>query len=188
MNLFKFWQNCKAVAAIEFALIVPMLLFLFLGGFDLTRYVQLYQKLSKTSGAMSDLITRSDSLHEIDFSNSFAAVEHLLAPYYDASKVKVVISSVMNDGTGNRIMWQRCGGGALAAQSQLGQENELVALPAGFSLDLNEDTIVAEVYYKFDALFDVGLLSEHTIGKFRYAKPRLGALTTIVDDAGLTGC
>jgi Flp pilus assembly protein TadG len=184
----RFFLNNKALAAVEFALIVPVLLLLFLGGFELTRYVLIYQKISKTTGSMSDLISRSPELYEIDISNSFSAVEHLLAPYYVEAEVKVIISSIMDDGTGNRINWQRCGGGTLDVDSEVGQQGEYVALPAGFDLTLNEDTILAEVYFQYESVVGIDITSNGIIRKARYNKPRLGALTSIKNNAGVTGC
>jgi hypothetical protein len=188
MNLFRFIRDNKAVAAIEFALIAPIMFMLFLGGFELTRYVLIYQKISKTTASMSDLISRSPELYEADIANSFNAVQHLLEPYYEDTKVKVIISSVMDNGAGNLINWQRCGGGTLDVDSELGQEGDYFALPAGFDLNLNEDSIVAEVYFEYESIVGIDITGSGILRKVRYNKPRLGALTEIKDDAGVTGC
>lgn len=188
MNLSRFISDNKAVAAIEFALIVPILLALFLGGFEITRYVLIYQKVSKTTSSISDLISRSNELYENDISNSFNAIEHLLAPYYVEGEVKVIISSIMYDGSGNLLNWQRCGGGTMNVQSQVGQEGDYVSLPTDFYLELNEDTILAEVYFQYDSLIGLDFVSNGILIKSRYTHPRLGALTEIKDDGGNTGC
>jgi len=188
MNLFRFISDNKAIAAIEFALIAPVIFVLFLGGFELTRYVLIYQKISKTTSSMSDLISRSPELYEADIANSFNAVQHLLAPYYEAGDVKVIMTSVMDNGTGNYINWQRCGGGTLNVQSELGLQGQYATLPSGFDLKLNEDTIVAEVFLQYKSIIGLDFTASGIISKVRYNKPRLGALTNIKNNAGVTGC
>lgn len=188
MNLFRLFRCEKAVAAIEFALVVPILSILFLGGFELTRYVLIYQKLSKTAASMSDLISRSDKLSEADISNTFNAVQWLMAPYYEENKVRVIVSSIMDDGTGNLVNWQRCGGGTLVDASELGTQGSYVTLPNTFDLKLNEDTIVAEVHYDYTSIIGIDIIANDIVIKTRFTKPRLGALTEITDNAGATGC
>jgi len=192
MNLskfsFRFLRDNKAIAAIEFALIAPILLALFLGGFELTRYVLIYQKISKTTSSMSDLISRSPELYEADIANSFNAVQHLMAPYYTAANVKVIISSVMDDGTGNYVNWQRCGGGTLSVQSSLGKQATYITLPTGFDLGTNEDTIIAEIFFQYQSVVGLKFTTNGIIRKVRFNKPRLGALTLIKDNKGATGC
>ena len=187
-TIFKLIKNNQAVAAIEFALIVPILLILFVGGFEITRYVLLYQKISKTTSSLSDLAARAPELNEADIANSFNATEHLMAPYYDEAEVRVIFSSIMDNGTGNLINWQRCGGGTLDVQSDLGEQGDYATLPTGFDLDLNEDTILAEIYVEYNSVIGMNFIAESTIRKARYSHPRLGALTEITDDAGATGC
>lgn len=188
MNLFRFFSDNKAIAAVEFALIVPILLILFLGGFEITRYVLVYQKLSKTTASISDLISRSPELYEADIANSFNAIEHLMEPYYDSAGTKVIVSSVMDDGSGNYVNWQRCGGGTLNVQSALGLQNSYVTLPAGFNLGLNEDTIIAEVFIQFTSVVGIDIVANGVISKTRYTHPRLGSLTEIKNNTGVTGC
>lgn len=188
MNLFRLLKNNSGVVTVEFVLVVPVLLLLFLGGFELTRFVLLYQKVSKTTSTMSDLISRLPSVTEAEIDNSYNAVQHLMEPYYNQANIKVVMTSIINDGDDNYINWQRCGGGDLVANSALGQEGGVVTLPAGFSLEEGEDTIVAEVFYSFTPVIAPDTIAAQEIYKIRYTKPRLGALISISDNDGVTGC
>lgn len=188
MSLTKFLKNIRGVAAVEFALLAPILLLLFLGGFELSRYILLYQKVSKTASSMSDLISRSPNVTEAYISSTFNAVEHLFSPYYDQSQIKVIITSVMNDGTNDFVNWQRCGGGTLVATSGLGEVGDVASLPDGFELEGDEDTIIAEVFFDFVPIIAPDVVGPDVLYKIRFTKPRLGALITIDDDAGVTGC
>lgn len=188
MNLFNFRKNQSGVMAVEFALLMPILLLLFLGGFEITRYVLINQKISKTAASMSDLISRLPSATEEEIENSFNAVQHLMAPYYKSGEVKVIISNVMRISGNNVMNWQRCGGGNFDVQSKFGEPNDNVALPNGFTLETSEDTIIAEIFYEFKPIIAPKTVAAKVLYKVRYTKPRLGALNKIIDDSGETNC
>ena len=184
----RFVKDNRGIAAVEFALLAPILLLLFLGGFEMTRYVLVNQKLSKTTASMSDLIARLKDLNEAEISNSFNAVEHLLEPYYDAGNVKVIITSVMNDGSDDVVNWQRCGGGSFATTSAIGEVGEVANLPSSFDLGTNEDTVIAEIFYDYEPVIAPDIVAPDILYKVRFNKPRFGSLIIISDDAGVTGC
>ncbi|PIR33564.1 MAG: hypothetical protein COV36_02425 [Alphaproteobacteria bacterium CG11_big_fil_rev_8_21_14_0_20_44_7] len=188
MNLSRFKSDNSGMMAVEFALLLPVLLILFLGGFEVTRYVLLQQKISKTTSSMSDLISRLPSVSEAEISNSFNAVQHLMEPYFQNSDIKVIISSVFNNGGDVEIYWQRCGGGTLSAASQIGDVGDVPVLPNGFTLDDGEEAIIAEVFYSFTPVIAPDFIAVNSVYKVRVTKPRLGALITISDDGGVSGC
>lgn len=187
-NFKKFiWQN-TAIASVEFALLVPLLLLLFLGGFETTRFILVSQKVSKTASSISDLVSRMPELTESDVSNTFNAVEHLLDPYYEADDVLVVVSSIMNDGSDDVINWMRCGGGNYVENSDLSINGTTATLPTVLALGLNEDTIATEVFYDYRPVLANDIIGPVVIYKVRYTKPRLGALTSLQDDTETTNC
>jgi Flp pilus assembly protein TadG len=177
--LVKFKSCRKAAAALEMALVMPLLILLSIGSFELIRYVLIQQKVSKTVTSMSDLVARSPSLSENDMTVMFTAVSHLMEPYAFGSNGRVIISSVSNNGTNVRVRWQRAGGGTLTAVSKIGTAGNTATLPAGFTLATNEDTIVSEVFYNFQPVVAPDVVGAQVMYKVKYNKPRFGALTTI---------
>ena len=177
----KFFKNIKAVAAVEFALTLPILLLLYTGCFELTRYIIIQEKVGKTAASVSDLVSRSTTISETDISNIFASVQYLMEPYYTSTGTEVIIYSVTNYGNGPIINWVRTGGGSFYSPNgqSIGSAGGAATLPAGFSLSLNEETIICEVYYNFIPIIGPNIVGSQQIHKLRFTKPRLGALNTV---------
>lgn len=179
-KLYRTFRKSKTgTAAIEMALLLPLLVLLSVSSFELIRYVLIQQKISKTVTSMSDLVARSPSLSENDMSVMFSAVEHLMEPYAFTTNGRVIISSVSNNGTNVRVRWQRFGGGTMTATSRVGTAGNTATLPTGFTLATNEDTIVAEIFYNFQPVVAPNTVAAQTIYKVKYNKPRFGALTAV---------
>ena len=174
-----FARNNRGNAVIELALALPVMLMLGFGGFEMTRYILIQQKISKTVSSMSDLVARSPSISNTEVTQMFNAVPHLMAPYYTPADAVVIISSVANYGSGPVITWQRSGGGTKATLSAIGTQGGAATLPAGFTLNTNENTIVAEIYYDYDPVVAPNILAASTLYKARFNMPRLGRLDTI---------
>lgn len=179
MSLFKFLRSNKAIAALEVALALPVLMLLFAGGFEMTRYIIIQTKIAKTVASVSDLVSRSPELFEVDITNTFSAVPYMLEPYYNPANVRVHIYSVGNYGSGSIVNWVRSGGGTYAGAATVGAQNGAATLTSGFTLASNEETIIAEIYYNYTPIFAPNIVGSQVIRKLRYTKPRLGALNQI---------
>lgn len=180
MNLFKrFIRNNRGSAVVELALAFPVLLLLGFGSFEMTRYILIQQKISKTVSSMSDLVARSPSISNAEMTAMFQAVPHLMDPYNRADDMVVIISSVVNYGSGPVVAWQRRGGGNIATASRIGTQGNAATLPAGFTLSTNENTIVSEMYYNFRPVVAPNIVGATTNYKVKFNMPRLGALDVI---------
>lgn len=172
-------KNNRASAAVELALALPILILLCFGGFELTRFILINQKISKTVSSMSDLVARSPSISATELTQMFNAVPHLMDPYNESSNMVVIISSVVNYGDGPEITWQQSGGGTKSATSNIGVAGGNATLPDGFTLATNENTIVAEIYYEFSPVIAPDIIAGGTLYKRRFNMPRLGSLETL---------
>ena len=180
MNLFsKFRKNTKATAAVELALSFPILMLLSFGGFEVTRYILINQKISKTVSSMSDLVARAPSISAAEITQMFNAVPHLMEPYNEPADMRLIISSVVNYGAGPVVTWQQSGGGTKVAASQIGVSGGAATLPDGFTLTTNENTIIAEMYYDFSPVVAPDVVAASTVYKRRLNMPRLGSLETL---------
>lgn len=62
MNLYKhIVRDAKGAAAIEFALVLPVLILLLLGAFDITRYMLIIQKVDKAASLLGHVVSQSVS-------------------------------------------------------------------------------------------------------------------------------
>src|SRR5690242_13619601 len=75
-------HDCRGVAAIEFAMIVPIMLLLFFGTVEVSSAVAVKRKLVLVARAASDLTSQSpDSVKAADMQNAFAASGAIILPY-----------------------------------------------------------------------------------------------------------
>ena len=170
----------RGVTAMEFGLILPILVMFSAGTIEYSRLILLTQKLQSGAFILADLTARDQDLSTEQLSHIFLAIDQVVAPFRFVGEGRAIVSSVGADAADDPILNWQCGGsGALAVASQLGtEEGEPVALPDELDLKHGETLIAAEVFYAFEPLFGVGL-EPRTIRRVAYFKPRLGDLATM---------
>ena len=71
----------SAVAALEFALIVPIMLVMFFGTVEMSSGVAVDRKVTLVARTLSDLTSQSTSVADTDMTNFFTASGAILTPY-----------------------------------------------------------------------------------------------------------
>jgi Flp pilus assembly protein TadG len=172
------------VALVDFALVLPLLLFLLLGCLEVGRYVLLNQKLSRAAIGTSDLVSQAKHAVVADIDQVFAATLHTMRPFTLGTDGVVVITSVSTDDTlpvTPTISWQMSGGGTAAFASKVGATvGQPANLPAGFTMEENQDIIIAEVFYDYQPFFFGQVVSPKVIRYVGLHHPRLGPLRTLI--------
>lgn len=171
----------SGVAMVEFALSVPILLFLLLGGLELANLMITHMRLSQIALTVSDNAGRVRT--GIDESNIYEVFEgaNLIGRDLDfANRGRVVLSSLEPNGlsgtnAGQRINWQRCFG-ALAVAPRYGRQgagSTDASLAAGMGPTGNKITAGAstavmfvEVSYQYTPVLFSGLSG--AVGTIRY--------------------
>lgn len=173
-------RDSRGNSAVEFGLIVPVLLVLVLGSVDLARFVILNQKLDRVAVSMADLVARAETIAETDFTDIFIAADHIAEPFELGAFGSVIISAVTNpDGDGAAVAWQRLGGGSYAATSRLGAEGDTATLDDGFEVREGETAIISEVFFDFTPLLSELIVAARVVYKRSYHRPRLGTLDCV---------
>ncbi|MFO0390017.1 MAG: TadE/TadG family type IV pilus assembly protein [Alphaproteobacteria bacterium] len=179
-SLISLGKKQDGVAAIEFALVAPILMLLFLGVVEITRFVIISQKTEKAALTMSDLVAQSKEISTDDLDILIQAAGEVMKPLEFNDTGYVIVSSVSRVGSNAAtVNWQYTGGGTWTHSSQIGFQGSAATLPAGFELDPNEGIIIAEVYFSFMPLFTDMILPTNTIYRVGVYKPRLGELTSL---------
>ena len=84
MSLIKrrsFIKNNHGLAAVEFALIAPLLILLFLGTVETSYAISVDRKVSRTASAVADLVTQSSELDVSDIKSFMTIANKIMAPY-----------------------------------------------------------------------------------------------------------
>ena len=167
------------LAAVEFALVLPMLAAMFLGGFELNRFILVHQKVEKVTYTVADVVAQSQSVTQSQLDQIFIAAEEIMQPYDFGDDGVVIVTSVSKSGTENpKVRWRYTGGGTLSRSSTVGAVDATASLPGGLTLNAGDNVIVAEVYYRYHPVLEGTAVSESDIYKTAIFKPRLGALVT----------
>lgn len=178
--ILRLYRCQSGVAATEFAIALPFIMGLMLGGFELSRYVILHQKLEKVAYTISDVVSQSDSITTAQLNQAVLAATTIMQPTVFAPDGIVFISSVYKNGTAApTVRWQYSGGGTLSRSSQIGVTGGTATLPNGLALNDKDNVIISEIYYRYSPFLGGGIfVSPFDIYKIAIFKPRLGALTT----------
>jgi Flp pilus assembly pilin Flp len=185
-RLRKLRRNNRGVAAIEFALMLPVLITLMIGCLEVTFKIWATQKAEKLSVTLADVIAQSQEVTTADLNSLVSAVDKIMEPFPFGDDGAVIISSVYlpsppdDEPLGEPIVnWQRKfpQSGGLQVESKIGEQGDDAILPADFDMYEKENCIVAEVFYKYTPIMPGLLFDEAVTYRRSFFKPRLGALT-----------
>lgn len=181
------WHDEHGIAAVEFALCLTVLLVLFLGSVELTRYILITQKLEKTVSMITDVTTQTDPnqapLSASTMQQILQSTKDMMNPYPFGALGFVIVTDITQAGTNNPIInWQYCNGaGTLAATSKIGTTRLGPAtLPTGFAMTAGEEVVIGEIFYKFTPITTQNYVPTTTLYRTSIFMPRLGALTSFV--------
>jgi Flp pilus assembly protein TadG len=101
----KFSTAADAVAAIEFAIVVPFMLVLLVGGVELGHGMAINVKVSATAHSVGDMVTQNTSLSTASMQNILTGASAIIAPYpINSSQLVVTVSEVSSDASGNMTL------------------------------------------------------------------------------------
>lgn len=171
------------VTVIEFALALPVFLLLFLGAFELSRYVWLQVKLDRVAVSLGDLVAREQSVDSSLINSVFVAASQILQPFTTGSASRVIISSISPTSATDlnpKVNWQRSGSGNLGMTSKIAPCGKgKITMP--FKLGASDVVIVTETFYSFTPVTGEGIMKPSTLYHSSFFRPRIGSLSSITD-------
>jgi Flp pilus assembly protein TadG len=174
------WRDKRGVAAIEFALLLPVLVVLFIGSLEVTFKIWSTQKAEKLAVTLADVVAQSQTVTMADLTELTGSVDRIMDPFPFGTNGVVIISSVYRaqGETVAKVNWQfKTTGATITAVSKVGTAGQNAVLPTGLVLNERENVIVAEVFYKYEPIAPGLMFDESIVYRPAYFKPRLGALT-----------
>jgi hypothetical protein len=180
------WQDTTGVAAVEAALLLPVLLTTFIGCTEVTFKIWSTQKVEKLSVTIADVLTQSQTISVDGLEQVVMASDRIMDPFPFETEGMIFISSVyVKQGeTVPKINWQcHTTGASFSALSKLGLKDEPAVLPTELQVLAERDNvIVAEIYYKYTPIMPGLMFDEGIVYRRAFFKPRLGALTNSPGD------
>ncbi len=161
----------SGVAAVEFALLLPVMLSLYIGGIEISDGFTIKRKVTNTTSALGDLITRTEDITSAEMTDILKAASAVMAPY-DIGKLKIKLSGVAIDKDSKAtVTW------GAKQNDTCPKKGTSVTLPAGVKI-ANSFLIMVEVHYTFDPALGYVFTGPIDITDTFYLKPRLNDAVT----------
>ncbi len=173
-RLRDFARNNDGLAALEFALLLPVMVLLYVGGVEVDNGVAISYKTTLTARTVADLATQYLSIDNSTMTSILNASSQVIAPY-SSSNIVVTVSEVSVDANGNAtIIWSDSLNGTAR---NVGQP---VTLPAQVNTP-NNSLIWGEVTYSYTPSLGVVLTGTYKIYENVFLYPRLSSSVTRVN-------
>lgn len=169
--------NEQGISAVEFALIAPLLIILYLGAIELSLLMEADRRVTQTSASLGDLTARLSTVTDSDMAEMFAAAKVLMYPY-EADSAQMRITSIVDSGDGNpKVAWSD------AHNMTAYTKGTTVTLPDGI-MPSPGSIIMAEVSYEYVSEFGYIISTSKTISDKFYLRPRRVSEIARVSTAG----
>ncbi len=144
MNKFRhFFVDQRGVAAIELALVLPIMLFLFFGAVEIGNLLSVDRRTTSVAATVSDLVGQSKTITDANMNDIFKAADAILAPF-DPTKLTVVVSSVIENNGHRKVAWS-----SAVNTTARPKDSTVDDLVSDKLCPANTSVIVAEVTYKY---------------------------------------
>lgn len=171
----------KGLAAIEFAMVLPVMLVMLMGTIELSNLLTADRRAESVAATLADLVARDDSITSAEVTDIFFAAESVMADM-DSSSLQMVITSIEASGANAVVGWSRAKNTAPDAQGSTVSDLPSGIMAAGGSIIRVRVTYpytlmtMGSSNYKQTAsgpvmAYDMG--NAHTIKKTFYMRPRL---------------
>jgi Flp pilus assembly pilin Flp len=172
-NLVRRWKDdCEGIAAVEFAMIVPIMAIMFIGAVELSQAITVDRRVTQVANSTADLVARfspppngANGISQTEITDIMKVGGYILAPY-SANPLKIVLRSVSSSptsATNTKQAWICTYTGAGNSLS-CSCTNTSYALPANLVTTL-DSVVISEVTYNYKPLvFDYFMKSMGTGG------------------------
>lgn len=170
-RLLKLARDERGVAALEFALVAPVMIIVFCGVVEAGQAVVAGRRASHAASALADLATQEARLSDARMADCFAAAKAMMEPM-DPSKLKLKLTSVTADSKGvPKVDWSEDGGGGKDTKGAA-----YTGLPAGLITKAGDTAVIATATYQLIPASKVVVTIDLKYKKVAYTHPRQGSV------------
>jgi Flp pilus assembly protein TadG len=160
-----FVRDRRGVSAVEFALLAPVMIGLYLGCVEISDGVAADRKVSLIAASLANLTAQVSTISAADMTNILDASTAIVTPY-DASKLKVTLSCLNIDANKNvTVKWSATRNGGVGGT---------VSVPAALTV-ASSQLIFAQVTYAYTPTVGYTITGTLTLSDQMYMSPRISA-------------
>jgi Flp pilus assembly protein TadG len=165
---FELRGNNSGVAAIEFAMIIPLMAMMLVGTNEFSAGVAVDRKVTLMARTLSDLTSQNTSVTDTQFTNFFNASKAIMTPYASTPVEGTITELYINPTTMKaRVQWSKGAHAHLAG--------DIIDIPDALKI---ADTylILSEVKYKYvpSIAWFINRIDGITLSEISYTRPRQG--------------
>lgn len=140
-----FIRDRSGVAAVEFALIAPVLILIYMGLAEVTMALMAERRAGHAAAVVADLIAQDTLTTRTEIDDVFAVAEEILSPFA-AGGMKVRATAVKADAAGSpKVVWSHGKGFSGYAKG-----STVTTLPEGL-VEAHDTLIMSEMTYSFNS-------------------------------------
>jgi Flp pilus assembly protein TadG len=161
----------RGVAAVEFALVVPVVIVVYLAGFEVMEAATVYRKVTDTTVQIANVTAQYTTMGASDVANVLNASSQIMTPY-PTSNLTTVLSEVTTDNSGAGQLTWTCSltAGTVACNTTPGS----VTMPSGFQTP-NTSYILAKTTYSYQPVIGGAFIKPISMTNQIFMLPRSSA-------------
>jgi len=169
-------RDQRGVSAVEFAMLLPLMVTLYLGAVEISQGVSINRKVTLTARTVADLASQVSSITSTDMTNLLNASASVVSPF-PVNQLKVTVSAVSIDNNNvPKVSWSCTLNGTKRAVGST------VSLPTALNV-ANSQLIWSEVSYNYVPTIGYVVTGALNLQDQIYMRPRLSDTVT-----GPTSC
>jgi Flp pilus assembly protein TadG len=166
-------RDDRGNSAVEFAVVLPVMLVMFFGTIELSSAVALKRKISVMTQAVGDLTSRYTNVNDTDMTNFGKIADAMMTPY-SATPLKSTVTEIYIDpSTGvARAQWSK-GDNPRGTGSTVPVPANLIARDASNKIVAGQYLIFSEASYIYTPIVGYVMKTAVTLSDQTYMRPRL---------------
>jgi len=176
--LYRAWralrEDCAGFSAIEFALVMPVMLALYFGIVELVQTVMADWQVAEVSSTVTNIVTQYTTISASTQMPDVLGASSQIMASYSTAKGGIVVSCITIDNSGNAtVTWSQ----ALNATPRT--TGAAMALPAALDIP-NTTLILGEANYSFSPIVDFLGMGPFPLSSSVYMSPRNATTINLV--------
>jgi len=166
--LGQFCGDRRGVSAVEFALLAPLMITLYVGCAEVSDGVGADRKVSLTAAALANLSAQVTTISTSDMTNILDASSAIIAPY-STNQLTVTLSCISIDASSKAtVMWSVTRGGTAHSGT--------ITIPAALAVP-NSQLLFGEATYQYTPTVGYTVTGTLNLADHMYMAPRITAPT-----------